>query len=975
MKTDIRKHVVALAILTALSPALADMASPYGYCLHLMRPQFRAKADRLLDLMVGAGVGWYRAGIGWEVLGGPGATLDFTVADETIGKAEAKGIGYLPILHYSNPRAPEFLRDHPDEWCAYVTNCVSRYRGRISCWEVWNEVNIAPEIGNQMPPADYARFLKQTAAAIRRTDPLARITTSGFAGIPLDYVKALYEGGAKDAFDVVNVHPYCMPWRPEGVLDVRLERLRELMRDSGDGDKPVWITEIGAKRTKKGIQMRGFPAAALKAVDPARKHWKVLLVEDAPDRQVKVGELIRNELPACTVEVCDFRSLEARLAAGGVEALFFPLDCTYPADAMDAVTDYVARGGTLVDLGGYSMYQPCGWKRTGRVELEKHNGNRDRARLRFDVRFKYNDKRYPSAVDCHATAALEPDGLPPERKIAVRKMTRQRYFVPDGLREGDEFIPLLAGRTKAGLDVCSAVLIRYRSDMKGNLVLGGWSEGRLEAITPAEQGLCVARTLGIAFAEGVEKVSWYSLATSGWGLVDPVRLSGDEEGYRAYGVFVRMRPAGSANVAGAWHDDARETYFPQWRRPEGGVAGMLWSVRPGGGRLRVRIRGNPVFSDHLGNAIPPPLGEEGEGELRLGERPIYFVGGSVEAMPAPAWNAAGREETLRWFLENEYGVRPEAAERPSVSFAPIGEDATMMGGAALRKRVRITCAGPFGTNSFAATAFLPTAAKGPVPSFLLICNRNPDENIDPERIRRTEFWPAEEIVRRGFAAIAFWNGDLAPDRHTGNTVGAFACFDSPGRRRGKSAWGTLSAWAWGASRVMDWIETEPALDAKRVAVVGHSRGGKTALLAGVTDARFAMACVNDSGCSGAKLNRAHLPQSEQIANILQGFHYWFCPAYVAWANRDAEIPFDQHQFLALMAPRLVAVGSAEGDRWAGPDGEEESCRLARPAWADPACVDYHVRPGKHDLNLVDWTAYMDFAVRRGWGTAEGRGGR
>lgn len=337
----------------------------------------------------------------------------------------------------------------------------------------------------------------------------------------------------------------------------------------------------------------------------------------------------------------------------------------------------------------------------------------------------------------------------------------------------------------------------------------------------------------------------------------------------------------------------------------------------------------------------------------------------------PKWNEHSRATTLAWFLANEYGVRPKAAETPDVSFAAMEPDVTMMEGRAVRKRVTVTCRGPYGTNSFAVTAFVPTGVKGPRPAFLLICNRDPAANIDPSRTRKSNFWPAEKIVERGFAAIAFYNGDIAPDCAVGNSEGVFACYDNvrawrKACHRPHEAWGTLSAWAWGASRVMDWIESEPTLDAKRVAVVGHSRGGKTALLAGVLDSRFAMACVNESGCSGAKLNRIDLPGAETIADITRSFPYWFCNNYRTWVNRDAEVPFDQHQFMALMAPRLLAVGSAADDALAGPAGEEESCRLARPAWDDPAKLDYHVRPGKHDLNLADWTAYMDFAERQGW---------
>lgn len=357
----------------------------------------------------------------------------------------------------------------------------------------------------------------------------------------------------------------------------------------------------------------------------------------------------------------------------------------------------------------------------------------------------------------------------------------------------------------------------------------------------------------------------------------------------------------------------------------------------------------------------------------------------ILALALAATLAAQASETARdWFFTNVYGRRPAAAETPDVSFSPIGEDKVMMSGKALRKRVSIAVKGPNGELSFPVTAFIPTGAKGPVPAFLLICNRSAERNLDPERQVKSPFWPAEEIVDRGFAAIAFYNGDVAPDFNTGNTRGVFAIYGRPGSFAA-DGWGTLSAWAWGASRVMDWIETEPLVDAKRVAVVGHSRGGKTALIAAVTDPRFAMACSNDSGCSGAKLNRMDLPQSESIAVITSRFSYWFCPNYIRWANRDKEVPHDQDEFLSLIAPRLLCVASATEDDWAGQRGEFEAARRASSAWRErglpglvgeafPApeaplqdgCIGYHLRTGKHDLTSYDWACYMDFARRHGW---------
>ena len=325
------------------------------------------------------------------------------------------------------------------------------------------------------------------------------------------------------------------------------------------------------------------------------------------------------------------------------------------------------------------------------------------------------------------------------------------------------------------------------------------------------------------------------------------------------------------------------------------------------------------------------------------------------------WESLRAPELLEEFTREEYGLRP--VERPdSLSFTAVEPDEVVMEGKALRKRVRVEYAGPYGKGSFAFTAFIPRQS-APAPAFLLICNRDPNENLDPERKLKTGFWPAEEIVGRGYATIAFWTGDISPDRQHGRTLGVFAAFDDVEKQyRAKDGWGMLSAWAWGASRVMDWIETAPLLDAKHVAVVGHSRGGKTALVAGVYDKRFAMACSNDSGCSGAKLNHIDLPKSEHLAHIVRTFQFWF------W--------------------RLVCVASASEDAWAGPEGEWWAAKLASPAWelygrkglvADgfpppeapqqEGSISYHLRTGKHGLTPYDWNCYMDFADRHGWRSA------
>ena len=339
---------------------------------------------------------------------------------------------------------------------------------------------------------------------------------------------------------------------------------------------------------------------------------------------------------------------------------------------------------------------------------------------------------------------------------------------------------------------------------------------------------------------------------------------------------------------------------------------------------------------------------------------------------------------LETFMTEVYGKRP--VERPeTLSFAELYPTETferepVAGGRrkidAIRKMMVCRYKGPYGEDSFRFTVFLPktaTAAK-PAPAYVLICNRNAGWNIDPWRDCQTGFWPAEEIVDRGYAAIAFWNDEVAPDcydRDLAFKAGVFRCFEDPSKPRPADAWGSLSAWAWGASRIMDWIETEPLLDAKHVAVVGHSRGGKTALLAGVTDKRFAMTVSNCSGCGGAKLNHTDIPGAERIGDFfghLRSACYWYCGNFEKWIGRDAELPFDQHQWMSLIAPRLLFVMSASKDYSAGPAGEKLATDLARPAWGDRGDLDvaYHCHEGKHDLTSYDWNKFMDFTDAHGW---------
>lgn len=360
---------------------------------------------------------------------------------------------------------------------------------------------------------------------------------------------------------------------------------------------------------------------------------------------------------------------------------------------------------------------------------------------------------------------------------------------------------------------------------------------------------------------------------------------------------------------------------------------------------------------------------------------LLRTAGGQPVTTAAAWETSRRPELLELFRTQVFGRNP--VERPvSLRFETVdaGTDMPGMEGVALRKQVTVRYSGPGGAGAMQVVAFIPKTA-APAPAFLLICNRK-WEPLDPARRARSAFWPAEELVARGYAAVAYYVDDVDPDEHDGFRNGVHGIFQPDPAVRTVVSWGTLAAWAWGASRVMDWIETEPSLDAARVAVVGHSRGGKTALWCAAADPRFAMAAANGSGCGGAKLNRMDLPNSESIAAINRGFPHWFCENFKRYGADETALPVDQHMLVALLAPRLAYISSATADPWAGPEGEFQSCVLASPAWRlygraglvgetfPPAdtplgsgCVGYHLRTGTHDLTMYDWMRFADFADR------------
>jgi hypothetical protein len=363
------------------------------------------------------------------------------------------------------------------------------------------------------------------------------------------------------------------------------------------------------------------------------------------------------------------------------------------------------------------------------------------------------------------------------------------------------------------------------------------------------------------------------------------------------------------------------------------------------------------------------------------------------------WISSRRTEILNLFESWVYGKIP--SEEIKISFELEKENTAALGGIAISRSVYIHLEGNGQRHRIHVQLYLPKEGKGPYPVFLgANFYGNHTINADPAipissswTPNNTEFcvfehqadavsrgvraprWPVERLIKRGYGLATVYSGDIDPDYDDNFANGVHKLFSTP---RNDASWGTISAWAWGLSRAMDYLVQDKNVDPKRVFVLGHSRLGKAALWAGATDERFAMVISNDSGCGGAALSRRKF--GERLADINSNFTHWFAATFSGYDEQEELLPVDQHQLLALIAPRPLYVASAEQDTWADPYGEYLSLYYAAPVYqlfgypsplplSQPAVnqaihsgrLGYHMRTGKHDITRFDWERFMDFA--------------
>lgn len=377
--------------------------------------------------------------------------------------------------------------------------------------------------------------------------------------------------------------------------------------------------------------------------------------------------------------------------------------------------------------------------------------------------------------------------------------------------------------------------------------------------------------------------------------------------------------------------------------------------------------------------------------------PLVMLNGQRVSSKAQ-WFKERRPELKTLFQHYMYGYAPPPPAKVEYKIERV--DPKALGGKATLKEVTILLAGADGPKIHLLLV-IPNKRSGPAPVFvgMNFCGNHAvladptirlstawmyagrkgiENNRATEAARGTEVdtWAIEQTVDRGYAVATFYSGDVDPDR--ADVREGVQKFFGP-KTPGEHDWGTIMAWAWGIQRVVDYLVTDSDIDARRIIVVGHSRLGKTAILAGAMDERIAVIIPLQAGMGGTAPDRGTV--GESLKRINTAFPHWFNGTYKRFNDHPAQLPFDQNALVALCAPRPVLFANAVEDEWANPAGQFEVLLAADPVYRFlgveglavkempplgklvDSRLGYYIRTGKHSMTRDDWRVFVDFADR------------
>ena len=320
---------------------------------------------------------------------------------------------------------------------------------------------------------------------------------------------------------------------------------------------------------------------------------------------------------------------------------------------------------------------------------------------------------------------------------------------------------------------------------------------------------------------------------------------------------------------------------------------------------------------------------------------LFRLADGTAVTTASAW-LRRRKEIADLIVDIEYGGLPPTPATTTLETLHLSSVRALPGVRFMSCRVQTGPERPF---SFLLTLLIPPG-EGPFPVVITgdACWRYVTDAV------------AADVLGRGFILAQFNRTEIAADVGSNARTSGLYCAYPEG------VYGALAAWAWGYHRCIDALVTLPVVDASRIAVTGHSRGGKTVLLAGATDERIALTAANNSGAGGAGCFRHQGPQSEKLSDLIRNFAFWFGPKLRDYVDREDELPFDQHFLKALLAPRALLTSEALGDLWANPSGTWLTHSAAREVYhllnADERIV-ITFREDGHNYGPTDWRNFLD----------------
>ncbi len=620
------------------SPAVDG--SPYGVCAHISRGGEHQIAVKEMAAMNAAGINWVRTDFDWAGVEKKEGEWDFASLDETVEWARQANINILPILDYDVAWARP-VQQHLDKWSTYVRTVVTRYKDRLRYWEVWNEQNIGGFKKNSNGAKDYVLLLEATYKTVKAIDPNLTVVYGGTAGIPWDFLEESYKAGAKNFFDVMNIHPYRYPSRPEtGKLYEDICKLRELMDTYGDSGKPIWITEFGwpthCPPVVVGEFLNGIFEAGVKSIRGDKPVSSVAILSDPDYRftfepeMLETARVMAGKRAFVEITLAGLAALDPAV----VQVLVMPPEEGFPADYFDALESFVRRGGIVVFWAGVPL---CYQYKKGADGTWNQSDADESFRTRLHIGWEAWWTR--KDVVPESTKQLEvPAEVGGMIKLPKTPMEATRFLTDSALKPGDRMIPLIHALHKDYKGVPVAAYA-FDSDLKGGvIVMTNRQIGN--NVTPDRQGLILPRAYLTAFQAGVQRVFWYEFQAPEHDLFYNEDHFGmvhndisPKPAYTAMQALTRARPAGSAMATGVWRSGA--IYHPRWKRPDGRTGWALWTPQ-GESKCALTVRGaiDEAF-DHLGRPVAlQPNG--GALAITLTESVLYIIGPEDLVVPATA---------------------------------------------------------------------------------------------------------------------------------------------------------------------------------------------------------------------------------------------------------------------------------------------------------------------------------------------------